>query len=319
YKKLLVLVNTKLVASLLASDFPSENPRPQTRNFPYTNTLYAMKKNLLTIFILTFTILACKENSSENKLNETIEYYANNPKVVFKKTIHQTDFDSIYFYYDNGKLFKEGKQNKENKIFGIWKLYDKESNLREIREWFIINDHSLINRVWFLDKNGDTLAWNYENSTFDQKEFVNDTLDIRASSYDIFDFNKDTISINEPVRAIAYCNSPQIREYNSQIRIFLNCESENLKSPFPNDSILRTDYYENLSKDTINQKWFSGIDPKKYKYVAVFGARFKTTGEKLLRGYMEEYAIGPFKDNDYDSITSRKYFEKRIYVKDVKK
>ena len=39
YKKLLVLASTKLVARLLASDFPSENPRPQTRNFPYTNTL----------------------------------------------------------------------------------------------------------------------------------------------------------------------------------------------------------------------------------------------------------------------------------------
>jgi hypothetical protein len=39
YKKLLVLAKPKLVACLLASDFPSENPRPQTRNFPYTNTL----------------------------------------------------------------------------------------------------------------------------------------------------------------------------------------------------------------------------------------------------------------------------------------
>jgi len=39
YKKLLVLANTKLVACLLASDFPSENPRPLTRNFPYTTTL----------------------------------------------------------------------------------------------------------------------------------------------------------------------------------------------------------------------------------------------------------------------------------------
>ena len=44
YKKLLVLASTKLVARLLASDFPSENPRPQTRNFPYTNTLCAIKK-----------------------------------------------------------------------------------------------------------------------------------------------------------------------------------------------------------------------------------------------------------------------------------
>ena len=36
YKKLLVLAKPKLIARLLASDFPSENPRTQTRNFPYT-------------------------------------------------------------------------------------------------------------------------------------------------------------------------------------------------------------------------------------------------------------------------------------------
>ena len=44
YKKLLVLANTKFVACLPASDFPSENPRPQTRNFPYTNTLQSIQK-----------------------------------------------------------------------------------------------------------------------------------------------------------------------------------------------------------------------------------------------------------------------------------
>ncbi|OGS69965.1 MAG: hypothetical protein A3F91_11575 [Flavobacteria bacterium RIFCSPLOWO2_12_FULL_35_11] len=60
YKKLLVLANTKLVTRLLASDFPSENPRPQTRNFPYTNsftshyskTKYYEKNNFYTINFL---------------------------------------------------------------------------------------------------------------------------------------------------------------------------------------------------------------------------------------------------------------------------
>ncbi len=44
YKKLLVLPKPMLVARLLASDFPSENPRTQTRNFPYTNTLAPILK-----------------------------------------------------------------------------------------------------------------------------------------------------------------------------------------------------------------------------------------------------------------------------------
>ena len=46
YKKLLVLVKPLLVACLLASDFPSENPRSQTRNFPYTYTLCVIKTKL---------------------------------------------------------------------------------------------------------------------------------------------------------------------------------------------------------------------------------------------------------------------------------
>jgi hypothetical protein len=37
-----------VVARLLASDFPSENPRPQTRNFLYTKTLYAILEKRTT-------------------------------------------------------------------------------------------------------------------------------------------------------------------------------------------------------------------------------------------------------------------------------
>ena len=49
---MLVLANTKLVARLLASDFPSENPRPLTRNFPYTNTLGIIKMKTLNTFYI---------------------------------------------------------------------------------------------------------------------------------------------------------------------------------------------------------------------------------------------------------------------------
>ncbi len=42
---MLVLAKPMLVARFLASDFPSENPRTQTRNFPYTNTLPLIAEN----------------------------------------------------------------------------------------------------------------------------------------------------------------------------------------------------------------------------------------------------------------------------------
>jgi hypothetical protein len=47
---MIVLAKPKLVARLLASDFPSENPRTQTRNFPYTNTLAPIRRDHINDF-----------------------------------------------------------------------------------------------------------------------------------------------------------------------------------------------------------------------------------------------------------------------------
>jgi hypothetical protein len=78
YKKLLVLANTKLVACLLASDFPSENPRPQTRNFPYTNTLGIIMTNIQILIIFLFSIGVSAQNISEInsdlKLSDSLNY-----------------------------------------------------------------------------------------------------------------------------------------------------------------------------------------------------------------------------------------------------
>jgi len=53
-----------------------------------------MKKPFIILLLIIFTIIACKENYSENKLNEIVEYYPNNSKVIFKKTIYKADFDN---------------------------------------------------------------------------------------------------------------------------------------------------------------------------------------------------------------------------------
>lgn len=274
-------------------------------------------KNLLIILILSLISTACKENQSDNKLNEKLEFYPDNKNLTFKKRVILENSDSLFYFYRNGQFFKKGKIQKNGKPFGIWNLYSRDGKLREIREWFVIDGHSRINRVWFLNKKGDTIAWRDQDSIFKQKEFVNDTLGTRATDYNVFDFNKDTIYLNEPIRGVVYCNSRRIREYDSQIRVFLHSESENFNSPFPNDSLIRTDHFENLKTDTINQKWFTDIDPERYGHVAIFGAWFKNPGKKLLRGYMEEYSYGPFKENEFDSITAKIYFEKTIYVKDT--
>ncbi|AXP81573.1 hypothetical protein CJ739_2500 [Mariniflexile rhizosphaerae] len=279
--------------------------------------LYAMMKNLLIIFILPLIFTACKENSKDTKPIEKLEFYSDNSNLTFKKRVILENCDSLFYFYRNGQIFKRGKIQKNEKPFGIWNLYSNDGKLREIREWFVIDGHSRMNRAWFLDKKGDTLAWRDQDSIFNQKEFVNDTLGTRATNYNVFDFNKDTIDLNEPIRGVAYCNSRRIRDYDSQIRVFFHSESENFNSPFPNDSLIRTDHFDNLKTDTINQKWFTDINPKRYGHVSIFGSWFKKPGKKLLRGYMEEYSYGPFKDKEIDSMTARVYFEKTIYVKDT--
>ena len=79
-----------------------------------------MTKNLLIIFILAFTITACKESSSEKKPNEQLEFYSDNSNLTFKKRVKFENFDSLYNFYRNGQIFKKGKTQKNGKPFGIY-------------------------------------------------------------------------------------------------------------------------------------------------------------------------------------------------------
>ncbi len=277
-----------------------------------------MMKNLLAIFILTFTIIACKQNSTELKRNETIEYYPNNPKVIFKKTVHLMNFDSVYYFYDNGILFKKGKQYNENQKFGNWELYDRDSDLREIREWFTLNGKSRANRAWNLNKNGDTIAWRTQDSIYKQAEFINDTIPFRNTIYDIVFFNRDTIKLNEPIRGYVEVFSSVIRDQPSHVRAFIAKDSANYNYDFSNEKEVKFAEFNDLSIDSINQKWFKGAD---FNKLAVIGLYFDTVGEKYLRGYYQQYSFGPFSKDEsgqkIDSIIGHKiYFEKKIYVID---
>lgn len=276
-------------------------------------------KNLLIIFILTFTIIACKQNSTESKRNETIDYYPNNPKVIFKKTVHLADFDSVYYFYDNGILFKKGKQYKENQKFGNWELYDRDSDLREIREWFTINGKSRANRAWNLNKEGDTIAWRHQDSIYKQAEFINDTIPFRNTIYDIIFFNRDTVKLNEPIKGFVEIRSSVIRDQPSNIRAFIAKDSANYNYDFSNEKEVKLAKFNDLTIDSINQKWAGeGTDFSKLIFIGLY---FDSVGEKNLRGYYQQYSFGPFEKDEnghkIDSIIGHKiYFERKIIVID---
>jgi hypothetical protein len=270
-------------------------------------------KNLVTIIFLVFIVSSCSNQKAKELTKEIIEFYPTNSNQVYKKIIKKPELDSVFFYYKNGNVFKKGKIRKNGKPFGIWNLYSKSGELREIREWFVINKHSRINRVWFLNKKGDTISWRNQDTVFKQKEFINDTLGIRSTSYNEIYFRKDTVELNEPMKGIAHLGSPLLREENSQLMVFIGQSKNNFNSDFSNETEVKLDTFYNLTIDKVNQKWFKNVEQK---YFTVFGYHFETPGEKIIKGYLLEYAVGNF-ENDMDSLTSKTYFERTIYVKDT--
>lgn len=245
-----------------------------------------------------------------------IKYYDRNPKQEYRVTFKKKDFDSIIYYYDNGAVFKTGKRDLNSQLLGTWNLFDRNGNKREIREFFTVEGKAALNRAWFLDSKEDTIAWREDDIVFNQQEFMYDTLAQRYSTLNYFKFNKDTVKLNEPIRGVAYCFSPILEDYDSKIRVIMDSENGRFNSDFSNEDDIDLQVYFNLEIDTTNQKWFNNIKGRNLKYTAIFGDWFETTGHKTIKGYMEEYAIGPFKDRDADSITRRTFFEKQIFVLD---
>lgn len=76
--------------------------------------------------------------------------------------------------------------------------------------------------------------------------------------------------------------------------------------------------YYDLTIDTINQKWFPGVT---HNELVPFGVWFDSIGENYIRGYYQQYYMGPTELDEngrkIDSIIGYKtYFEKKIIVID---
>lgn len=222
----------------------------------------------------------------------------------------------MFIYYRNRSIFKKGKQLKNGQKIGIWKLYDSASRLREIREWFCIDGKSQINRNWYIDTNGDTIAYNKENVLYKQKEFIGDTLGHRNTSYDKFVFlTNDTISVSEYYYAYAFCGSPLLRDFDSRIKVVVD-NNNRLNMDFSNINSVKLDTFQCAKIDTIHNANFGTYNLNR---VSAFSGKFETAGKKLIRGFMIEYSdkyIDKYGRSGY--AESRTYFEKNIYVKNTR-
>ncbi|WP_298537804.1 hypothetical protein [uncultured Algibacter sp.] len=194
--------------------------------------------------------------------------------------------------FDNGVLLKEGFVNDKNIGIGKWKFYNKKGLLEIVREYKIINNEQYLNQSWSFNKKGDT---------------------VYGGNFCKIDVVKDTISLLEPFRAVAYLYVPLFENANSEATVCLPYdENVNFDKNFSNDGKIQIDTFYNLKKDIKNQQWFPNNNPN---YTVVFGKKFKTSGKKIIRGYVLE-----FYENNNDSINREErkiYFEKEVYVKDV--
>lgn len=284
-----------------------------------------MKKILFITFLILLS--SCKQQNKLDNLDSftaydlsdspeyKIEYYKNSENKPLRIQIFKEDYDSIIFKYRNGNIFKEGKLTKNGIRFGKWNLYDNSGILREIREFINFNGKPILNRVWFLNEKGDTLAWREQDSIFNQPEFLNDTIAQRNTTFNYFHFSKDTLNITEPLRAIAEINTQPLDKYGSTIIVLLAKEDNNFNEDFSNYREVKFDTFLSAAKDTLNRFMFR---ENQYDKVVAFWRKFNTPGKKILRGYVQEKTDSfPYKEDSVGTAYTRTFFEKEVYVQDT--
>ncbi|WP_157831476.1 hypothetical protein [Confluentibacter flavum] len=183
---------------------------------------------------------------------------------------------------------------ENNQPIGIWNYYDSTGILNSTVEYIKINGKSYINQDWVFDKNGDTLK-------------------NKGSHFKIV-FEKDTIRLNEPIRAKIDLTTPLFKNKNSNIFVVVPKDySINFNEDFSNLKEVNLDTTFNLNLEN-EMKNSIGLTTD-FGKTAIFGRYFNSIGKKKLRGILVEYFY-------QDSITSDSiklnYFEnKRYFEKDI--
>jgi len=209
------------------------------------------------------------------------------------------NFDGLKkYYYPNGILKSQGMTFENNQPIGVWNYYDSTGILTRKAEYIKINGKSYINQDWFFNKIGDTLK-------------------NKGTHFKIV-FEKDTIRLNEPIKAKIDLITPFFKNKYSNILVVIPKDfSINFNEDFSNlkEVNLDTTFNLNLEKE---MKKSLGLTTD-FGKSAIFGRYFNSVGKKKFRGILVEYF-------SQDSITSdsiklnyfenKKYFEKDILVLD---
>tara|TARA_R110002167_G_scaffold362349_1_gene581407 strand:+ start:377 stop:1222 length:846 start_codon:yes stop_codon:yes gene_type:complete len=124
---LLILVKPFGRCLFANSDFPAENPRTQTRNVPYTNTLQTIKTmmkilNKLYGILIILSFLSC--SNDDNNLHDIITKKPLSIKVSNSEGITW----EYHFYYSGNLITKITYNSEDNHKF----IYDSNNRLESI-------------------------------------------------------------------------------------------------------------------------------------------------------------------------------------------
>lgn len=222
-----------------------------------------------------------------------------NPEKEIKKVIYyETDFKYVKNYRDNKNLKSEGNLNNNELPFGKWKYYNSYGQLDRIKEYEIIKGETYLNQDWFFNGEGDTIS--------------------NKGSYYSIDFEKDTINLNEPVKAILTLNQPLFKNKNSSVKVIIPKDySDNFNSDFSNEMDVNSDTIYDLNIE-IEHRQVLGLKAD-FRRNVIFGRYYNTPGLKKLRGIIIEYYQDKSSILSKDTLKyfeNKKYFEKEIFVND---
>jgi len=232
-------------------------------------------------------------SNGKNIDSSTYFYPKTNENVRIKKYWFRNDSYYKKEFYPNGRIKEEGIVLDSNIRIKKWKFYNNNGVIEEIREYKRIEGKTYLNQSYNLKRNGDTL---YYGSNF-----------VRIL------LSKDTVKLNEPLRVVVFLMSGLFKTEESEIRVLLPINKKFTKD-FSNQDIIELQTFNNLSIDTINQKWYKDSN---YKMTSIFGKWFDSIGSKNIRGYVSEfYKKEPTKKDSSIMEERRIYFDFPIYVKD---
>lgn len=225
-------------------------------------------------------------------LNDSIMQY--NKNNILTKKIIRID-DSLYKQFDynsKGNLNSYGLLNKDSLKTGTWLYYNSLGNSIKKEKYLIVKNNSILNeRILFKD-NGDTL--------------------FNKSKYFLLSLRKDTVKVNEMIKGVIYLEANLFKNKKSSIQVLLSVDDQDdLLYDFSNENSVKLDTFPNISGDKEMSVFFENFNSK---LVSIFGKRFNSSGNKIIRGIIVE----KYTETLDSAITNsnKTYFEKEVYIED---